>query len=288
MNKATRNNLRRENILIKDSFVKCSCCGNPLPSWIEISLTDFCNRHCVFCPRSNKKAVPNQRHLFMSSGLIEKIAKDITDIEFKGTIQLAGFGEPLFAPTLMEAIKKFSSICRVEIVTNGDLLTTKTISQMIDIGISFIAVSVYDSIEQNNKLKSLFENIKVPKNKYILRDRWYNADKDFGLKLTNRAGLINVGNQPPIDLTAQCYYTHYFMKIDWNGDVLLCPHDWNRKIRCGNIAFDSIHDVWMGSAYKKYRDNLFNGNRSIYPCSECNCPGIFMGKKHAIAWHKRA
>ena len=29
----------------------------------------------------------------------------------------------------------------------------------------------------------------------ILRDRWHGADKDYGLKLTNRTGTIDIGNQ---------------------------------------------------------------------------------------------
>ena len=28
----------------------------------------------------------------------------------------------------------------------------------------------------------------------ILRDRWHGADKDYGLKLTNRTGTIKIGN----------------------------------------------------------------------------------------------
>ena len=35
----------------------------------------------------------------------------------------------------------------------------------------------------------------VPQEMMILRDRWYNADSEFGLKLTNRAGTIKTGNQ---------------------------------------------------------------------------------------------
>ena len=36
---------------------------------------------------------------------------------------------------------------------------------------------------------------KVPKDFVILRDRWYDATKDYGLKLTNRTGTINIGKQ---------------------------------------------------------------------------------------------
>ena len=38
----------------------------------------------------------------------------------------------------------------------------------------------------------------VPKDFVILRDRWYDAKKDFGLKLTNRTGTIKIGDQEKI------------------------------------------------------------------------------------------
>ena len=31
----------------------------PLPSWIELSLIDTCNRSCSFCPKSNEVIAPN-------------------------------------------------------------------------------------------------------------------------------------------------------------------------------------------------------------------------------------
>ena len=31
----------------------------PIPSWIELSLIDVCNRACSFCPKSDDSIAPN-------------------------------------------------------------------------------------------------------------------------------------------------------------------------------------------------------------------------------------
>ena len=30
------------------------------------------------------------------------------------------------------------------------------------------------------------------------------------------------------------------MTIDWNGDILVCMQDWNKKIKFGNIQANSL------------------------------------------------
>ena len=44
----------------------------------------------------------------------------------------------------------------------------------------------------------MVEESNVPKDFVILRDRWYD-EKDYGLKLTNRTGTINIGDQEKIE-----------------------------------------------------------------------------------------
>jgi hypothetical protein len=53
--------------------------GLPLPSWIELSLIDVCNRSCSFCPKSNELVAPNTFQK-MSNFLIDKLVKDLKKI----------------------------------------------------------------------------------------------------------------------------------------------------------------------------------------------------------------
>ena len=51
---------------------------------------------------------------------------------------------------------------------------------------------------------SMIENTKLPKDFIILRDRWYSDKQDFGVRLTNRTGTINLGKQQKVDLNKKC------------------------------------------------------------------------------------
>ena len=122
----------------------------------------------------------------------------------------------------------------------------------------------------------------------ILRDRWYSDKVDYGVKLTNRAGTISIGNQPDVKdyKDKKCFYTAYSVLIDWNGDVFLCPQDWQRKISVGNLMQKHFFDIWNGSIMNKYRNNLLQGKRCDNPCNSCNADGQVQGEVHAKAWNK--
>ena len=65
-----------------------------MPTWVELSLIDVCNRSCSFCPKSDPKVAPDTYQI-MSRKLIDKIHDDLKAINYKGAIALAGYGEPL-------------------------------------------------------------------------------------------------------------------------------------------------------------------------------------------------
>ena len=53
---ATFNNLIRKSSYIDEvTFLE----NTPLFSWIDINITELCNRKCVFCPRINPEIYPN-------------------------------------------------------------------------------------------------------------------------------------------------------------------------------------------------------------------------------------
>ena len=58
---------------------------------------------------------------------------------------------------------------------------------------------MYDGPEQVDKFKTITKKANVPEDMVILRDRWYDAKSDFGVKLTNRAGTIKTGDQKKLE-----------------------------------------------------------------------------------------
>ena len=257
----------------------------PLFSWIDISVTDLCNRICVFCPRIDEDFYPNQNH-HISIDLINKIAAELHQLKFEGATVLCGYGEPLLHPQITDVVSILSKVSRIEIVTNGDHLNSDVISQLIDAGNSYFVVSMYDGPHQIDQFQAMFEEAKCDDDNFILRDRWHSEEDSFGLKLTNRAGTINIGTQDPVDVTHPCHYPAYSMSIDWNGDVLLCVHDWNKKVKLGNLYAQTLLDVWTSTTLCKRRIQLLHGKRKLSPCNMCNADGTLHGYNHVKAWNK--
>ena len=52
----------------------------PLPTWIELSLIDVCNRSCSFCPKSDPSIAPNT-YQKVSSLLIDKLSNELKKIK---------------------------------------------------------------------------------------------------------------------------------------------------------------------------------------------------------------
>ena len=74
------------------------------------------------------------------------------------------------------------------------------------------------------------------------------------------------------------------MLIDWNGDIFLCPQDWQRRQTMGNIMQTSLFEIWNGPILSKYRRQLIKGQRNLSPCNKCNADGMVYGEKHYEAW----
>ena len=101
----------------------------PKPTWVELSLIDVCNRKCIFCPKSNEDIAPDTFQK-MNRTIIDKIHDQLLEIEFSGTISLCGYGEPLLHKDINYISKKLSNISKVEIVTNGDVLSSKKMQDL--------------------------------------------------------------------------------------------------------------------------------------------------------------
>ena len=275
-----KNITRKKPILDRDPQVFN---GVPLPSWIELSLIDACNRSCNFCPKFDENIAPNTYNK-MEFSLIDKLCNDLKKINFEGAFCLCGYGEPLLHRDYIKIINKLSEIGPVEIITNGDVINKETLKKIYKSNASRLLISLYDGPEQLEKFKTMIEENDIPEDFVILRDRWYSDKIDFGVKLTNRTGTINIGNQPDINIKKKCYYTAYQVLIDWNGDFFLCPQDWQRRMSMGNIMQKSFFDIWNGKLLSKYRKRLLNGDRSLSPCNKCNAEGNVYGEKHYLVW----
>jgi len=281
VNKAIKINIKRRTVIVNDvlSYHK----GLPIPSWIELSLIDVCNRSCIFCPKSDPLIAPNT-YQKMNMILIEKLTKDLKKINYKGSVVLCGYGEPMLHKEIYKISRKLAEAAFVEIVTNGDTLTKEVIRKLYNSNVNKLLISLYDGPFQIKKFKKMTKEAKVPTNFVIMRNRWFDEKKDYGLKLTNRTGTVSVGKQDDVKTFSYCFYPSYSVLIDWNGDVFLCSQDWQRRRTMGNIMQEELFEIWTGKVIEKYRKDLLLGKRCNNPCNLCNAEGTVLGHKHAEAW----
>ncbi|MHC4123469.1 MAG: radical SAM/SPASM domain-containing protein [Planctomycetota bacterium] len=291
-----KHNFFDPNITRKDKLLKNHLTGHvksnllPLFSLIEFNLCGLCNRRCIFCPKSDPKVFPNiNKH--MSVELYEKVMADLKKVDFDGTILYSAFSEPLLYKHLEEVIELSRRYCpkaRIEIVTNGDLLTLENLFKLFRAGLTTVCISMYDGPQQLDHFKALGKRAGLEDSQLIFRPRWLSIKEHFGITLSNRAGAVEIKNigiaalgEP---LKRACYYPFYQVVIDYDGAVLLCAHDWKRGLIAGNLNEYSILDIWDNGIFKQVRITLAKQNRDFSPCNLCDVNGVFIGKDHFNKW----
>jgi radical SAM protein with 4Fe4S-binding SPASM domain len=257
--------------------------GFPLFSFVELNVNELCNRTCVFCPRVDPKTYPNQ-NLHMDIELASEISKQLLEVSFDGIVNISGTGEATLTKHLPLIVKKFGDKkIHIEIVTNGDFLKPKLISDLYSAGLKQLVVSMYDGPEQIEYFNNLFDECGIDEDLYTLRDRWYEEEEDYGLIYTNRAG--SMGEKLLSSHERPCYYPHYAAYIDWNGDVLLCCQDmYNRTVKFGNVLEKKLVDIWVDKRLDDFRKKLVKGERTISPCNNCTANGMVFGENHSKLW----
>ena len=258
----------------------------PLPTEIEISESGTCNRTCSFCPRSATDFVDKKE--FINDLLHEKLCLELKELNYKGTIRYSGFVEPLLDKNIYNLINKVRNHLpdsNIEMVTNGDPLNLKRLNKLFDNGLNKILISAYDGKEDAQKLEDLCVNANLTEKQYIVRHRYYSEDQDFGITLSNRSGLmenaefkINTLKEP---LKNPCYIPSYTFFLDYQGDVLMCPHDWGKKVILGDLNKEKLKDIWFSKKFMGIRKMLNKSNRNFKPCNVCDVEGTFMGEKNS-------
>jgi len=259
----------------------------PLPTEIEISESGTCNRTCSFCPRSASDFVDKKE--FISNSLHEKLCLELKDLNYKGTIRYSGFVEPLLDKNiynLIGMVRNFLPECNVEMVTNGDPLNLERLKKLFKSGLNKILISAYDGKDDAKKLEDLCISANLNKVQYIVRHRYYSEEQDFGITLSNRSGLMENAKfkieKLKEPLKKPCYIPSYTFFLDYQGDVLMCPHDWGKKVILGDLNNENLLDIWFNKKSIKIRKMLNNSNRNFTPCNVCDVDGTFMGEKNSV------
>ena len=267
-------------------FISYNNVSLPLPTEIEISESGTCNRKCSFCPRSDENFIDKKE--FISNELYKKLCLELKEFDYQGTIRFSGFVEPLLDKNIYNLINKSRlnlPKVNIELVTNGDPLNKERLLKLFSSGLNKILISAYDNKETADKLEKLCIEAGLNSNQFIVRHRYLSQEKDFGITLSNRAGLMKNAKYSIASLKEPlkkpCYIPSYTFFLDYQGDVLICPHDWGKKIILGNLNKENFLDIWFNKKALYLRQKLYNSNRNFSPCNVCDVEGTLIGEKNS-------
>ena len=77
LNPTIKKNITRRKVIVDDKVYTFK--NIPMPTWVELSLIDVCNRSCSFCPKSDPSVAPDTFQM-MSRKLIDKVHDDLKSI----------------------------------------------------------------------------------------------------------------------------------------------------------------------------------------------------------------
>lgn len=262
------------------------------PRIVTLEPTTKCNSNCGYCPRSKlirngKIAVGN-----IEWRVLERIVDELRhcyDIEH---IDLAGFGEPLLYPKLAEAIRFMRAILpshtKVQVTTNGIILTEDIGKRLVDAGLDRMLISLnsfdqetykqmngvdkYHQVMLNTTRFLKLKGNKPPATKIQIMDTDTNRllfnhfqsfwkpmlnqnDSLFIKRIDNMGGIIDSQTYDStwhLKKRHPCYQLWQNLLISKDGDCYPCC--------IGEVAGPESR-LWIGNVMNEGLDKILNGER---------------------------
>lgn len=265
----------------------------PHPEIIQIETTIICNANCPFCPQHEVTRRPS----LMKDDVWKKIIDETRNL---GIIYRPFLiNEPLTDKRMgdiMRYIRK-DPTAKIELNTNGELMTEDMARVILDAGIDAIRFSIdgfspetfalarpgldYDSVvdrtvrfiqmarRNENAGRIEIRMIDMDSNKHE-----HDAFKEFWSKQGAIPMITMLYKWPwepgvvPVQLPCLKILNEMFFYVD--GRATLCCWDTHERAVIGDVTTTNTLDIWNGEANRRYRNLLAAGKRDqILLCSKC-------------------
>lgn len=263
-----------------------------VPISIHIEPSNRCNLACSFCPQSlDNYASLSGGRMDIDMDVYRKVIAELASFSPRPkSVKLYFLGEPLLHPEIQEIMTLAVTVCdRVEVTTNGLLLTEKKAQSVIDSGIHYLRISAYtydgirtDIVRRNvvrliqmrGDKKTPFVSVKVFNEKeYVWAQNLYSFVVDEITRETLHSvgyGMVNISQQP-VGRQIACPYPFYTLGVKSNGDVVPCSVAWEDSLVAGNVKDNSLLDIWRSEKWADICRDHLAGNRAKYAaCANCD------------------
>jgi radical SAM protein with 4Fe4S-binding SPASM domain len=230
---------------------------------VEMEISSACNRKCWYCPNSFA-----ERPLgCMSEALFKKIIAELGEMDFDGSVSYHFYGEPMLDKRLLafvECTARRIPSCWPVIYSNGDFLTIDLFRQFVQRGRARFFVSQHDDLMPSHLQQILDEATDEEKAHIVVH---------FGKDVctTNRSGLIAARKLVGGPLVMPCDWPLATMVITMSGNVVPCCNDYFESEIVGNVATNSLREVWSAEPFERFRRALSHGDRNASKlCRGCD------------------
>lgn len=282
------------------------------PSQIIVDVTQFCNLACIHCPHSNfiKTDAHSGAHLDVKlhKKLIDEVATD--GLGICQYIRYTANGEPLIHPKFDEMIEYAGkhSKTKINVTTNGVLLTEKKAKKLLDAGVNVFDISLdaysgetYSKIRVKGDLNKVRPNVLklielIKKGNYNAKlvvsfveqplnmhetkqfeNFWKEAGADFVVvrRLHSAAGAKDdikskMKESHKTIIRKPCLYPWERLTLAPEGYLSYCPTDWVKKSHFVHFSETTIKEAWQSEFMNNLRKAHLDNNFEGYEfCKQC-------------------
>lgn len=287
-----------------------------VPFSVGLAVSDFCNFRCVYCKHSTILE-KSQHDRMLSWDEFVNMANEIESLCIRGgqkvkVVTICGTGEPLthkMLPQMIRYIKEHNWAERIELTTNGSLLTHDLSDQLIEAGLTRLIVSV-QGINTKTYRDVCGYDIDYPR--FINELKYFYTHKkkcfvyiktvDIALKKGEQgkfydmfspfADMVNIESVIDVfddvdyskitvtdnksrygyayDERKCCHDIFMRLHIETDGSVGVCSCK-NPALHIGNINKQRLIDIWNGDLHRKYMKLHLMGRKNEIPrCASCD------------------
>jgi MoaA/NifB/PqqE/SkfB family radical SAM enzyme len=277
------------------------------PESINFEITAACDAKCIHCPRLDM----DRPMKAMTMDLFRKMVDQATDLKVSqlcpnGYGEICTIPMRLLEP-YFEYISSKSWPFKVIINTNGYRMNTERADLFIEHGVHLVNVTIdgataetaeairlglkFDEIEAN--IKNLLKRRVAAGKRYpkvrvgmvampqtmregrAFLDRWEGIADFVGIGVfSTRLASVALQNGEPAEdgpPAVSCVLPFRELNIWADGKAVMCCEDWNEEHVVGDLAAESLIDIWHGSKMAEVRAKHVAGRgHEIELCAKCN------------------
>ena len=266
---------------------------NKHPQFIQIETNLACNAKCPFCPQKTMTRKPPR----MPDKIWMKIIDDTRGLGI--TYRPFMINEPLTDKRLGQIMRyiREDETAKIEINTNGELMTDEIGKEILDAGIDMVRFSIDGFSEESysqtrvgvdyeRTVERTLAFIELAKKcggagriEIRMIDMEVNRhEQEAFKKFWSGAGAIPAVTtlyrwpwEPGVEgVNLPCLKILKEMFFYVNGKATLCCWDAHERAVIGDVSKEHVLDIWHGTVNERYRSLLARGKRDqILLCSKC-------------------